>query len=166
MRLAYSRRPSTGAISPCTASMRLNSRSTGACNARRSGLRNPASQYHPTPHLKRSVSSGHFDRAAPTTLSEPETPKRSPGDHTSRHRGQPPPLYGTAEAIGGDAAPMFGASASPETALQRPITRQAFEMSKPLRRVVGTGDLWRSQWRAGDEETENYTYAIALQNDT
>lgn len=21
-------------------------------------------------------------------------------------------------------------------------------------------------WRAGDEETENYTYAIALQNDT
>ena len=22
------------------------------------------------------------------------------------------------------------------------------------------------KWRAGDEETENYTYAIALQNDT
>ena len=24
---------------------------------------------------------------------------------------------------------------------------------------------WK-RWRAGDEETENYTYAIALQNDT
>lgn len=23
-----------------------------------------------------------------------------------------------------------------------------------------------NKWRAGDEETENYTYAIALQNDT
>ena len=29
------------------------------------------------------------------------------------------------------------------------------------------GEIWtQDHWRAGDEETENYTYAIALQNDT